>query len=1278
MKRGLVLIICAFFLSNAFSQTLFISEVMFYEPQTNCEFIELYNPSQTDSVDAAQFKIKYYTNSPDLIVAGPAAKTKIPPGGFAVILEGDYDFANGIYNARIPSTALILKISDNAFGSSGMANTTSRPIYLLNAANQIVDSVIYNANNQRGYSEEKVNLNEPFSQGNWANSTVYLGTPGYKNSVSPRDYDVGISSLSSIPSLPKANQTFVLSAVVKNYGIRNASNVIVLFFKDDNKDSVGQAEELIDQKTILNINPSEEISVDCSIEGLFAGNYNFIAQSQLSLDENQDNDKRIISVSIQEDLADYNDIVINEIMYAPPTGQPEWVELYNKSDKTINLKNWKFSDNATTITLTTTDYQMPPKSYLIIAKDTSIKNFYTVKSAILTANLPALNNDQDACVLKTNLNTLIDSVRYFSSWGGTGGFSLERISFDDLSNKKENWGTSKSLQKATPGYINSLSEKEYDIEVARIIFSPSFPLKGQNVSFGSLIKNNGKFQVSNFKANLYLKQENDFNYQLVDSALIDLINSKDSIVINFSYQLQNLQTNYDVKIEAVFSLDQDDVNNQRVRKLLFGYPPMSIVINEIMYLPAGGEPEWIEFYNASNDTINLKDWELSDILTTPSRVKIRNDDFLVYPKTYFIVAYDSTITNYYYNIPSQIIYAKIPTLNNTEDGVILYDNRGAAIDSVRYNASFGGVSSKSLERIYFDKPSNDPTNWGASCDIENATPGRENSLTPKNFNLSIEKITTIPQKPRIGDNVKIAVLIKNIGLQKAENFEAIFMYSIVPNQWVLLGEIKNLSLNPGDSIFAISPLEINSAQQNFIIRADINYLNDQDYSDNQREMQIVLGLKEKIVLINEFKYAPKSPEPEWIEIVNVTEETINLKNWSISDVISPTKAIISSTDFFLNSGDYLIIAKDTNIFSFYNGIRNKTIIKNFGALGNTEDGIVIYDYAGTVIDSVYYRSKWGGTDGTSLERISFNKSSLDSSNWKPSLSRESGTPGRINSYNFIRSYSKNSLIINEIMFDPLAGKCEFVEFYNLCGDTLDLAGWKFIEESGSFIYLSTSFYKLPPFEYFVVASDSSIFDFNKEIKYLRVINASSLNLSNDKDMILLKDAFDNTIDSVYYSSKWHNSYLLSTKGRSLEKINFGLSPNEKLNWSSSVDPLGCTPGKNNSIFTTLLPQSANVEIKPNPFSPDQDGFEDFAIIAYNLTKPLSQIRIRIFDSQGRLVRTLADNYPSASSGSIVFDGFDDSGRPLKIGIYILLLEAISDNFSVVETVKKPFVIARKL
>jgi len=154
--------------------------------------------------------------------------------------------------------------------------------------------------------------------------------------------------------------------------------------------------------------------------------------------------------------------------------------------------------------------------------------------------------------------------------------------------------------------------------------------------------------------------------------------------------------------------------------------------------------------------------------------------------------------------------------------------------------------------------------------------------------------------------------------------------------------------------------------------------------------------------------------------------------------------------------------------------------------------------------------------------------------------------------------------------------------------------------------------------------------------------------------------------------------IASTKGKSLERINPGLNGNDPLNWSTSVNSLGGTPGKPNSIFTENLNQSASVTVNPNPFSPDNDGFEDFTVINYNLSQPIAQVRIKIFDSRGRLVRTLLNNQASGSIGSVVFDGLNDDGQILRMGIYIIFLEALNDNSGVVETVKSVVVVARKL
>jgi len=58
--------------------------------------------------------------------------------------------------------------------------------------------------------------------------------------------------------------------------------------------------------------------------------------------------------------------------------------------------------------------------------------------------------------------------------------------------------------------------------------------------------------------------------------------------------------------------------------------------------------------------------------------------------------------------------------------------------------------------------------------------------------------------------------------------------------------------------------------------------------------------------------------------------------------------------------------------------------------------------------------------------------------------------------------------------------------------------------------------------------------------------------------------------------------------------------------------------------------------------------------------------------------SLANNQPSGSSGSVIFDGRDDSGEALRIGIYIIFLEAINEGSGVVENMKTVIVVARKL
>src|SRR5947209_6650419 len=94
-------------------------------------------------------------------------------------------------------------------------------------------------------------------------------------------------------------------------------------------------------------------------------------------------------------------VVINEIMYAPKSPEPEWIELLNQTDSAISTRGWTISNHSRTYALLADT--IAPHDYLIVTKDSVhyLRIKYNMASAnILETQVPPLGNNGDTISFK--------------------------------------------------------------------------------------------------------------------------------------------------------------------------------------------------------------------------------------------------------------------------------------------------------------------------------------------------------------------------------------------------------------------------------------------------------------------------------------------------------------------------------------------------------------------------------------------------------------------------------------------------------------------------------------------------------------------------------------------------------------------------------------------------------------------------------------------------------------------------------------------------------------
>jgi len=276
------------------------------------------------------------------------------------------------------------------------------------------------------------------------------------------------------------------------------------------------------------------------------------------------------------------------------------------------------------------------------------------------------------------------------------------------------------------------------------------------------------------------------------------------------------------------------------------------------------------------------------------------------------------------------------------------------------------------------------------------------------------------------------------------------------------------------------------------------------------------------------------------------------------------------------------------------------------------------------------------------------------------------------------------VVINEILFDPVSPAADYVELFNKSDKVLNISHLKIGVVKTTFPNPPDTIIKtvcqenrlLLPEKYLLLTTTPDVISSQYDCSGENFIRMESFpSYPNDgASVVLYYD--DKVIDFMSYSSDSHYPLLTVTKGVALERVSPYINSSDSENWHSAAAPLYGTPGYQNSVFMENQEVTGQVEINPSVFSPDGDGFDDVTIINLSAFKKGYTAKIIVFDAQGRLVKNLVNCQNIANQSCFVWNGTDENGKIVPIGIYVVYVE-LFDIQGDIKIFKKIVVVASK-
>jgi hypothetical protein len=220
---------------------------------------------------------------------------------------------------------------------------------------------------------------------------------------------------------------------------------------------------------------SKSVSVDKTIITLqFDKNFERSTMYSLQLSNIKDIAGNIMPTQTRKigivEAALATDLVINEVMFENPVNSLEYIEIYNRSEKLLDVSGFVITTRKTDGTLNTgikipsTNYLLPNDYLAVTADADSVRTYHKspMIANIINTEWSSLNNEKATIVLCNGAkDTIYDELSYNTSWhhiliSDAKGVALERIEPNGMTQDAANWHSAASeVNFGTPGYQNS-------------------------------------------------------------------------------------------------------------------------------------------------------------------------------------------------------------------------------------------------------------------------------------------------------------------------------------------------------------------------------------------------------------------------------------------------------------------------------------------------------------------------------------------------------------------------------------------------------------------------------------------------------------------------------------------------------------------------------------------------------------------------------------------------------------------------------------------------------